>query len=83
MGTEMYATGLPASEFPRAVKDASGTAYIVAIPSVTLPSCGEARAFPAVVPLIETRAWAIVRRDAVSRIAALGGQAVVAEDRAP
>ncbi len=83
MGTEMYATGLLASELPRAVMDASGAAYIVANPSVTPPSCGEARALPAVVPLIETRAWAIVRRDAVSHVAALGGRAVVAEDRAP
>jgi len=82
-GTEMYAAGLPASELPPAVMDASGTAYIVAIPSVTPPSCGEARAFPAIVPLIETRAWAVVRRDAVSRIAALGGRTVVAEDRVP
>ena len=98
MGAEMYATGLPARDLPRAVMEASGEAYVVAIPSPTLQSCGETGAIPAsaprltmqsgdrqaaIVPLIETRAWAIVRRDAVSRIAALGARAVVAEERAP
>jgi hypothetical protein len=97
-GTEMYAMGLPASELPRAASDTSERAYIVAIPLRTPPSCGDDAAFPpsapgftiasgdrqtATVPLIETRAWAIVRRDAVSRIAALSGRAVVAEDRTP
>ena len=98
MGEEMYATGLPARDLPRAVMDASGAAYIVATPSPGPRSCGETGAFQAsaprvimqsggrqaaMVPLIETRAWAIVRRDALSRIAALGGRAVVAEERAP
>jgi hypothetical protein len=83
MDTEMYATGLPAGELPGAVTDGSGGAYIIAIPSATLQLCGEAGALPAIVPLIQTRAWAIVRRDGVSRIAALGGRPVVAEVRAP
>jgi hypothetical protein len=83
MGTETYATGLPAGELPRAVVDATGAAYIIAIPSATPLLCGEARRLPAIVPLIETRAWAIVRRDAASRIAALSGRPAVAEVRAP
>jgi hypothetical protein len=93
--SEMYAAGLPASELARAMMDGSGAASIVALP---LPSCGDAGALPAnalrltiqsserqlaIVPLIETRAWAIVRRDAVPRIAALSGRAIVAEDWAP
>jgi hypothetical protein len=98
MGAEMYAAGLPASEFPRAAMINRGAASIVAIPSLTPTACSDANALlanapglpiqsgdrqTATVPLIETRAWAIVRRDAVSRIAALGGRAIVAEDRAP
>ncbi|MFI5248757.1 MAG: hypothetical protein ACHQTF_02240 [Gemmatimonadales bacterium] len=98
MSAEMYATGLPARELPRALMDARSTAYIVAIPLPAAPSCGETGAFPAsgprmtmqsgdrqaaIVPLIETRAWAIVRRDAIPHIAALGGRGVVAEERAP
>jgi hypothetical protein len=83
MGTEMYVMGLPAGELPRAAMDAGAAASIIAIPAVTPRLCGEAPALPALVPLIETRAWAIVRRDAVSRIAALGGRAVVTEVPAP
>jgi hypothetical protein len=97
-GAEVYATGVSAKEFPAAVSDGSGAAYIVAIPSPAPASCGGAGALPAnasgpatqtgdlrpaIVPLVETRAWAIVRRDAVSRIAAIGDRVVVAEDRAP
>ena len=78
---EMYATGLPAGALAAAVMNGSGVAYIIASRSLGPASCDDASALPvdapslvlqtggqplAIIPLIETRPWAIVRRDAIS-----------------
>jgi hypothetical protein len=97
-GGEIYATGLPATELARAIAAPGGAMYIVAVSSPAPPSCTAADTSLAnvqgitiepggrqagIVPLIETRAWAIVRRDAIQRIVAAGERAVVAEERTP
>jgi hypothetical protein len=84
VGTEMSVTGVPSGEVSRALMDDRGAAYVVAIPSGTSLGCSEAGLHaaaslapgavgqdphPGIVPLIQTRATAIVRLDAVARIA--------------
>ena len=83
-GAEMSVTGVPSGEVSRALMDDSGAAYIVAIPSDPSLGCTEPASHSAasptpgaagehphtdIVPLIQTRATAIVRLDAIARIA--------------
>jgi hypothetical protein len=84
-GAEMSVTGVPSGEVSRALMDGSGAAYVLAIPSDTTLGCTEPALHSAdsptpgaagqdphmgIVPLIQTRATAIVRLDAIARIAA-------------
>jgi hypothetical protein len=83
-GAEMSVMGVPSGEVSRALMDDSGAAYVVAIPSDTSLGCTEPALHSAdsptpgapgqdphmgIVPLIQTRATAIVRLDAIARIA--------------
>jgi hypothetical protein len=98
-GTEMSVRGLPSDALRQALLDGSAAAYIVAIPSGSRP-CDPSHPAPAasassgltpgeespgIVPLIETRAVAIVRLDAATRIttAARGDHATLVPARQP
>jgi hypothetical protein len=59
------ATAVPARSIPRTLHDRLGRAYIVAVPHTATAPCREAAEWPAgstLVPLIDTRMSAIVRR---------------------
>ena len=88
-GAEMSVTGLSARVFTRALRDGGSAAFIVVIPSTASRSCTGAPApgatpdgvGPGIIPLIETRAAAIVRLDVAGRIAsALRSASVVVDD---
>jgi len=99
-GAEMSVKGIPSGDVSRALMDGSSAAYVVAIPSDTSLVCTEPSSqsadspapgaairdqYLSIVPLIQTRARAIVRVDAVARIAgaAASGGVVVEGGRAP
>jgi hypothetical protein len=90
-GSEMPATGVSSSDVSRALDDSNSAAYVVAISPDTSLRCTESRPHFAdspplpvgIVPLIQTRPAAIVRLDAVARIAAASAGAVVAGGHAP
>jgi hypothetical protein len=94
--TEMSVVGLPAEQFARALSDGTAGGFVVAIPSRTSTTCRDQHRLNdtipwlalgtdsrggEVVPLIETRARAIVRRDAVARISVVGDSASLAQSR--
>ena len=78
MGTaEMSAVGLSATEFDRALTDGLDSGYVMALPRRPFGPCQEARTLTsravwlvrsaaaldaAVVPLLDTRMWAVIRR---------------------
>jgi hypothetical protein len=58
-------SGLPARSMPEALRGGFGRAYVVAVPRTALVPCREVAAWPAgsaLIPLIDTRMSAIVRR---------------------
>ena len=96
MAHEMHVVGVPADQFTRALAAGTAAAYVVAVPSRMAPSCRDERLLadavpwlplPAdgrtgdIVPLIETRARAIVSRNAVAWIGAGGDSASLAQMR--
>jgi hypothetical protein len=99
-GTEMSVKGIPSGDVSRALLDGSSAAYVVSIPSDTSLVCSgpssQSADSPApgtatrdqylgIIPLIQTRAAAIVRVDAVARIAGAAASAgvVMVGGRAP
>jgi hypothetical protein len=95
-GTALSVVGLPAEQFARALSDGAAAAFVVAFPSRTSTTCHDQHQLietipwlalgtdgpgGEVVPLIETRARAIVRRDAVARIGVVGDSASLAQSR--
>jgi hypothetical protein len=87
-GAEMSVTGLSARVFTRALQDGRSAAFIVVIPSTASRSCAGAPTpgatpdgvGPGIIPLIETRAVAIVRLDLAGRIASAARSASVVVD---
>jgi hypothetical protein len=87
-GAEMSVTGLSAPVFTRALRDGRSAAFIVVIPSTASRSCAGAPTpgatpdgvGPGIIPLIETRAAAIVRLDVAGRIASAARSASVVVD---
>jgi hypothetical protein len=87
-GAEMSVTGLSARAFTRALQDGRSAAFIVVIPSIASRSCAGAPSSgatpdgvgPGIIPLIETRAVAIVRLDLAGRIASAARSASVVVD---
>lgn len=66
-GTGLRATGVPPADFATMLRTGSDLAYVVALPRQTLAPCRASAAWPAqarMLPLIDTRAYAIVRRGA-------------------
>jgi hypothetical protein len=64
---ELTARGLPADSFAAALRGGSARAFVVAVPRHAAVACRESAAWPprvAVVPLIETRPHAVLRRGA-------------------
>jgi len=87
-GAEMSVTGLSSPVFTQALQDGRSAAFIVVIPSTASRSCAGAPTpgatpdgvGPGIIPLIETRAVAIVRLDLVGRIASAAHSASVVVD---
>jgi hypothetical protein len=87
-GAEMSVTGLSSRVFTHALQDGRSAAFIVMIPSAASLSCADAPppgatpagAGPGIIPLIETRAVAIVRLDLAARIASAARSASVVVD---
>jgi hypothetical protein len=66
-GTGLRAAALEPADFARGLRTGSDPAYVVALPRHTLAPCRESAAWPAgarIQPLIDTRAYAIVRKGA-------------------
>ena len=66
-GAGLRAIGLEASELTTLLRRGAERAYILALPRQTLEPCREIAAFPPgarIHPLIDTRAYAIVRKGA-------------------
>ena len=66
-GTALRAAALEPADFATMLRSGSEWAYVIALPRHTLAPCRESAAWPAgaqVQPLIDTRAYAIVRRGA-------------------
>jgi hypothetical protein len=64
---ELTARGLPADSFAAALRGGSARAFVVAVPRHAAVACRETAAWPpsvVVVPLVETRAHAVLRRGA-------------------
>jgi hypothetical protein len=87
-GTEMSVTGLSSRVFTHALQDGRSAAFIVMIPSAASLPCADAPppgatpagAGPGIIPLIETRAVAIVRLDLAGRLASAAHSATVVVD---
>ena len=63
--TGLRAAGLDTAEFAKAVRDGTERAYVLAVPRRSLVPCRDVELWPAgatLTPLIDTRAFAIVRR---------------------
>jgi hypothetical protein len=68
-GTELKAAALESADFTAVLRTGSEHAYVVALPRHTLAPCRESAALPngaRIQPLIDTRAYAVVRRGAPS-----------------
>jgi hypothetical protein len=66
-GAGLRAVGLDGTEFATAIRDGLERAYIIGLPRQSLSPCRDAAMWPAgagLLPLIETRAYAIVRKGA-------------------
>jgi hypothetical protein len=66
-GIQLTSVGLEQSQFDAALRQESERAYVVGLPRQTLTPCREAAGFPGnarVEPLIDSRAYAIVRNGA-------------------
>jgi hypothetical protein len=87
-GAEMSVTGLSSRVFTHALQDGRSPAFIVMIPFAASLSCADAPApgvtpagvGPGIIPLIETRAVAIVRLDLAARLASAAHSATVVVD---
>jgi hypothetical protein len=87
-GAEMSVTGLSSRVFTHALQDGRSAAFIAVIPSAASRSCAGAPTpgatpdgvGPGIIPLIETRAVAIVRLDVAGRIASAARSASVVVD---
>jgi hypothetical protein len=87
-GAEMSVTGLSSRAFTRVLQDRQSAAFIVVIPSAPSPACPDALTpgvtpdgvGSVIIPLIETRAVAVVRLDLAGRIARAARSASVVVD---
>jgi hypothetical protein len=78
----LRAAGMEAPEFAKAMRDGSERAYILGLPRQSLIPCRDAAAWPAkaqVLPLIDTRAYAIVRDGAPTLTVEWDGTIRIAE----